>query len=66
MIVNLKAFLDMHHPTWVNGRRKVCDLREQDPDFNKGKRDRFFRAFDRAIQKGDFNDHERSTDKSDS
>jgi hypothetical protein len=32
----------------------VCNLRFHDPEFNKGKGDIFFRAFQRAIDRGDF------------
>lgn len=54
MIINLKAALDMYHLSLAIGRMKVCDLSVQDPDFNKGKGKRFFRAFDRAVARGDF------------
>lgn len=58
MILNLKRALKMYHPSLIGMRQRqnACILREQDPDFNSGKGDRFFRAFDRAILRGDFND----------
>ncbi len=55
MIINLKSSsLEYHASLWSNGN-KVHGLRTQDPDFNRGCGERFYRAFDRAIHRGDFN-----------
>lgn len=55
MIINLKSALRLYHPSLGRGlRHACCDLRSCDPDFNKGHGERFFRAFDRAIRRGDF------------
>ncbi len=48
---------DKRFVSWLNGgyiRGKLCDLRNDDPDFNEGKGERFFRAFDRSIARRDF------------
>ena len=54
MLVNLKLILNMYHPTLLKGVQICCDLRVQDPDFNKGHGQKFYDAFERAIKRGDF------------
>lgn len=49
--MNLNELLKNNLPD----RSECCDLREHDPDFNSRHGERFFRAFDRAILRGDFN-----------
>ncbi len=54
MTIDLKSILLEYHLSLCSNPRNVCDLRSQDPDFNSGHGERFYRAFDRAIHRGDF------------
>lgn len=49
---------DKRRVCYLNGgykRGSMCNLRTDDPDFNKGHGERFYHAFDRALKRGDFN-----------
>ncbi len=54
MTIDLKSVLLEYHPLLCSNPRNICDLRSQDPDFNSGHGERFYRAFDRAVIRGDF------------